>query len=101
MWLDRQPDGLRWPMRFGYVMVANRCWMVYVPAILITALAWWEHGRIVWQLALLGPDWLDLVVNGLPIFQAASAFVVVLLLILAGARAGWQEGIRPIKSARG
>lgn len=94
-WLDGRTARIRWPVRFFYVMLERRAWLAYVPAAAAFFIAWWENGRLLWLLALNGPDWLDLVRVGVPIAQVLTALVLGGLLAVAGIRVGWEERARP------
>jgi len=93
-WLDGRTASIRWPVRFFYVMLERRSWLVYVPASAAFFIAWWENGRLLWLLTLNGPDWLTPVQVGLPIAQVLTALVLIGLLVLAGVRVGWEERAR-------
>ena len=93
-WLEGRTASIRWPLRFCYVMVERRAWLLYLPAAVAFFIAWWENGRLLWLLPLLGPDWLTVVEVGVPVAQVVTAVVLIGLLVVAGIRLGWEERAR-------
>jgi hypothetical protein len=93
-WLEGRTASIRWPTRFFYVMVERHAWLIYVPAAVAFFIAWWENGRLLWLLALNGPDWLGLIEAGVPVAQVVTALVLTGLLVVAGIRVGWEERAR-------
>ena len=93
-WLEGRTASIRWPTRFFYVMVERHAWLIYGPAAVAFFIAWWENGRLLWLLALNGPDWRDLIEAGVPVAQVVTALVLIGLLVVAGVRVGWEERAR-------
>ncbi len=99
VWLDAQPDSIRWSLRLLMGLFQGRTWLVSSLATVALVVTWWDNGLLILMVAArllvpVGPPSIIIIPIAVASLKVASLLLAAGVLVYASAKTGWVEGAR-------